>query len=196
MCMNSRGFAEVLSFVFNPPIVAAAAFLYLIAFEKPANTMVLAPITVLFGTLIPLGIVLALSRLGVIPDVWASKRETRIIPFIGAGFSYLSGAAVLLFASSPAVITSLMLCYLVNTIVMMLISLRWKISIHASGIAGPSIALIYSLGAMAAPLLLLIVPVGWARIKLGAHTFPQVAIGALLTFLITWIQITVYLSIL
>jgi membrane-associated phospholipid phosphatase len=89
-----------------------------------------------------------------------------------------------------------MLCYLGNTVVMMFITLRWKISVHASGIAGPSTALVYLLGAIAAPLLLLAVPVGWARIKLGAHTILQVIGGASLTFLITWIQIGVYMSIL
>jgi membrane-associated phospholipid phosphatase len=79
---------------------------------------------------------------------------------------------------------------------MMFISLRWKISVHASGIAGPSTALIYAFGVMAAPLLLLALPVAWARVKLGAHTILQVALGVLLTILITWIQMRVYLSIL
>jgi membrane-associated phospholipid phosphatase len=194
--LNSRGFAQLLSFIFNPPIVAAPTFLFLIAMEKPTNPLALELITVLFGTLIPLAIVFGLSRRRIIPDIWASERETRVIPFAGAVFSYLIGAAALVFAKSPTIITSLMLCYLGNTVVMMFITLRWKISVHASGIAGPSTALVYLLGATAAPLLLLAVPVGWARIKLGAHTILQVIGGASLTFLITWIQIGVYMSIL
>jgi hypothetical protein len=194
--MNAESFAEVLSFIFNPPIVAAAAFLFLIIMLRPANALTLAWITVLFGAVIPLGIVYGLSRRGTIPDIWASQRETRIIPFSGAVASYMLGSLALVLTRSPAIITSLMLCYLGNTFIMMLISLRWKISVHASGMAGPCTALVYSLGAVAVPLLLLIVPVGWARIMLKAHTVRQVVAGALVTVLLTWVQVGFYLAVL
>jgi membrane-associated phospholipid phosphatase len=194
--LDSRGFAELISFVFNPPIVSAPTFLSLIVLTKPENSLTLALITVLFGALIPLGIVYGLSRRGTIPDLWASQRETRAIPFTGAIFSYLVGTAALIDVRSPVIITSLMLCYLGNTLIMMLISLRWKISVHASGISGPATALIYALGMTAFPILLLVVPVGWARITLKAHTLTQVAAGALLTILTTWVQVGIYMSLL
>jgi membrane-associated phospholipid phosphatase len=192
--LESSGFAEVVSFVFNPPIVAAPAFLYLIIRQKPVNSLALAVITVFFGTLVPLSIVYGLSKLRVIPDLWASKRETRFIPFTGAICSYLLGSVALVAETSMATLTALMLCYVGNTLIMMIISLRWKISVHASGIAGPVTALIYILGVRALPLLILVIPVGWARIKLGAHTVAQVAAGALLTILTTWLQMGIYLS--
>jgi membrane-associated phospholipid phosphatase len=194
--MDSRGFAKLVSLVFNPPIVAAPSFLALIFVQRPANSLTLVLITVLFGALVPLSIVYGLSKRGVIPDLWASKRETRVIPFSGAVCSYLVGSGALLAAGAPAIITSLMLCYVGNTVIMMLISFRWKISVHASGIAGPATALICSLGMSAVPLLLLALPVCWARIRLRAHTLAQVAAGALLTIVITWIQVGVYLSVL
>lgn len=191
--MESRGFAELVSFAFNPPIVAAPAFLYLILLQKPVNSLTLAVISVMFGALVPMGIVYGLSKLRIIPDLWASQRETRVIPFTGATCSYLLGSAALMNERSPAIITALMLCYVGNTVIMMLISLRWKISVHASGIAGPVTALVYALGVAALPLLFLVLPVGWARIRLRAHTLTQVAAGALLTILATWIQMRIYL---
>jgi membrane-associated phospholipid phosphatase len=191
--LESRGFAELVSFVFNPPIVAAPAFLYLILLQKPVNSLTLAVISVMFGALVPMSIVYGLSKLRIIPDLWASQRETRVIPFTGAICSYLLGSAALITEESPAIITALMLCYVGNTVIMMLISLRWKISVHASGIAGPATALVYALGVAALPLLFLVVPVGWARIRLRAHTLTQVAAGALLTILATWIQMRIYL---
>jgi membrane-associated phospholipid phosphatase len=194
--MDSREIAELISFVFNPPIVAAPTFLVLIILQRPENSLFLILISVSFGGLIPLAIVYGLSKRGVIPDLWASERETRAIPFSGAVCSYLLGTLVLVAARSPAIITSLMLCYVGNTLIMMLISLKWKISIHATGITGPVTALIYSLGVMAFPFLLLVVPVGWARLKLKAHTPAQVAAGALLTILTTWIQLGIYTPVL
>jgi membrane-associated phospholipid phosphatase len=183
--LESRGYAELISFVFNPPIVAAPAFLYLILLQTPVNSPTLAVISVMFGALVPLSIVYGLSKLRIIPDLWASQLETRAIPFTGAIFSYLLGSAALAIENSPAIITALMLCYVGNTVIMMLISLKWKISVHASGVAGPVTALIYVLGVVALALLFLIVPVGWARIRLKAHTLPQVAAGALLTAVAT-----------
>jgi len=192
--MNSRGLAEIVTHVFNPPVVAAPTFLYLILLERPANSLTLAVIILFFATLLPLIMVVILSRRGIISDIWASERESRVIPFTGAIISYLLGAATLVAARSPIAITSLMLCYVGNTVVMMLISLRWKISVHASGIAGPLTALVYLFGTIAVPLLLLILFVGWARLKLKAHTIAQVATGALLTILTTWVQMGVYSS--
>jgi membrane-associated phospholipid phosphatase len=97
---------------------------------------------------------------------------------------------------APAMVTALMLCYAGNTLVMMLITRRWKISIHASGIAGPTTALIASLGIWASIFFVLLVPVGWARIKLKAHTPTQLLAGALVTVPLTWIQLRIYLAIL
>jgi membrane-associated phospholipid phosphatase len=191
--LESSGFAEIVSFVFNPPIVAVPAFLYLILQQKPVNSLALAVTSVIFGALVPLGIVYGLSKLRIIPDLWASERETRVIPFTGAICSYLLGSAALMAETSPATLTALMLCYVGNTAIMMIISLRWKISVHASGIAGPVTALIYILGVAASPLLILVVPVGWARIKLRAHTLPQVAAGVLLPVVATWLQMRIYL---
>jgi membrane-associated phospholipid phosphatase len=185
--------AELLTFIFNPPIVAAPAFLYLILLQKPADPLTVAAVSLLFGALIPLSIVYGLSKRRIIPDLWASQRETRVIPFAGAICSYFLGSAVLMAEESPAIITALMLCYVGNTVIMMLISLKWKISVHASGIAGPITTLIYALGVTALPPLFLVVPVGWARIRLKAHTLAQVAAGALLTILATWIQMSIYL---
>ena len=66
---------------------------------------------------------------------------------------------------------------------------------HASGIAGPLTALIYVVGLTAIPFLLLVVPVGWARLKLKAHTPAQVVAGVLLTIVTTWIQLGIYVPI-
>jgi membrane-associated phospholipid phosphatase len=190
--MNRKSLAEILSLVFNPPIVATPTFLVLILLQKSENPILLFLITMTFGTIVPLIVVVGLTKHGTIPDIWASKRETRFVPFSGAIGSYLLGSLVLVALRSPALITAMMLCYGGNTVIMMLISLKWKISIHATGIAGPLTALVFALGIIAVPLLLLILPVGWARLTLKAHTPMQVIAGALLTVLITWVQLGFY----
>jgi hypothetical protein len=94
---------------------------------------------------------------------------------------------------APRTVTALMLCYFGNSFIMMLINWKCKISVHASGITGPATALVYSIGLIALPFMLLVLPVGWARIELKAHTPLHVWTGDLLTIPITWFQFAVYL---
>jgi membrane-associated phospholipid phosphatase len=184
--------ARIISLVFNPPIVAVPTFIGLILLEGAVNPLTLILISVAFGAFVPLAIVCGLSMLRVIPDVWASQREKRVIPFSGVICSYLLGTIALVAVNSPALVTSLMLCYLGNTVLMMVISFKWKISIHATGIAGPATAFVTLLGTFAFPLLLLVVPVCWARLRLKVHTPAQVAAGAILTIVATWVQLRIY----
>jgi membrane-associated phospholipid phosphatase len=184
--------AEVISHAFNPPIVAAFAFLLMLLVTKSHSFFFQVAISTVFGTLIPLAILYGLMRKRIIPDFFASRRESRTIPFLGAIASYIAGTVALFFAEAPVLVIALMLCYVVNSLIMMTVTLRWKISIHASGIAGPATALAYALGPRALPLFLLLLPVGWARVKLKAHTLTQVLVGAILTTATTWLQVVVY----
>jgi len=115
-------------------------------------------------------IIFLMLRMGIIHDMYASERRTRTKPFMGAIASYLLGALVLTVFNAPSSLVALMACYFVNTLVMTVISLVWKISIHAVGISGPATFLTLQMGAIMLPLFILLLPVGWARLKLGAHT--------------------------
>jgi membrane-associated phospholipid phosphatase len=185
--------AESISKMFSPPITTAFTFLALLISERASNLLLLAMVSLTFGTAIPLAILYYLLRRGTIPDLYVSERKSRPVAFSGALLSYLLGGIGLLLTQAPPVVTAAMFCYLGNSLTLMLISYRWKISVHTSGIAGPAIVLTYSLGGGAITLLCLTIPVGWARMKMGVHTLAQVATGALLTIAITWLQLQVYL---
>ncbi len=186
--------AEGISLLMNAPIFAFITFLLLLLSTKTPNFLAILTTVLLFGTIGPLILVYLLSRRGIIPDYYASERKTRTVPFFGAALSYLLGALLLSSLTAPVIITALMLCYGVNTFIMMMINLKWKISIHASGITGPATFLFYSFGLIAIPFFLLVLPVGWARLRLRAHTPAQVLAGALLTIAITWLQLMTYLG--
>ena len=186
--------AEGISLLMNAPIFAFITFLLLLLSTRTLNFPAILTTVLLFGTIGPLILVYLLSRRGIIPDYYASERETRTVPFFGAALSYLLGALILSSLTAPFIITALMLCYGVNTFIMMIINLKWKISIHASGITGPATFLFYSFGLIAIPFFLLVLPVGWARLRLRAHTPAQVLAGALLTIAISWLQLMTYLG--
>lgn len=193
--MASRKFGSVVSLVLNPAVIAAFAFVILLWPLERTQTYLLLVICITFGTLVPLGMMIQLSKLGLISDFFVSEKEERAKPFVGAIASYIAGSVALLSVRAPVIVTALMLCYAGNTAVMMLITLRWKISIHASGIAGPATALVYGLGIWSAVFFIVLIPVGWARIRVGAHTPSQILAGALVTIASTWIQLIIYSSI-
>lgn len=195
--MNSEESASVISFVFNPAVIAAFTFLILLyPFRDTQTDLSLLGICVTFGTLVPLVMMYQLSRRGMISDFYVSEKEERAKAFAGAIASYAVGSIVLMVVRAPTIVTALMLCYVGNTALMMLITLRWKISVHASGIAGPTTTLVYGVGAWTAVFFVLLFLVGWARLRLKAHTPWQMLAGALVTIAATLIQLIIYISIL
>ena len=195
--MTPEKSASVISLVFNPAVTAAFTFLILLYPLQSIQTFLLLMATcIIFGTLIPLVMMYQLTKRGLISDFNVSERQERVRPFVGAAASYLAGSVALLLLRAPTIIIALMLCYACNTVIMLLITLRWKISIHASGIAGPTTALVYSIGPWAAVFFILLIPVGWARVQLKAHTPWEVFAGAIVTAIATWLQLKIYFSIL
>jgi len=186
--------AQFVSAAMNAPLVAFVTFIPLILLQARSSAPLLIAITTLFGSVIPLISVFYMARKGIIPDIYASERRTRLKPFLGAMASYLTGVVALLAVGAPRSVTALMACYLVNASILLVISLVWKISIHASGVAGPVTALVFQLGAKMLPFFLLALPVAWARIELKAHNLKQVAMGTLLTTVLTWLQMNLYVN--
>ncbi len=182
--------APLISTVLSPPIVAGVTFLVLLAFERAPNFAVVV-LTLSFGTIAPLAVVF-LTRNGVVSDASAS-RQSRTAPFTMAIASYFVGSILLSEAGAPRPVIALMVCYFGNSVIMMLMSTRWRISVHASGVTGPGTVLTYALGPSSLPFFLLSIPVGWARARQGAHTPLQVVTGALLTVLTTWLQLKLLL---
>lgn len=192
--MDRKKLAIFISAALNAPLIAILTFIPLILSQRPENPFVLISLTTLFGAILPLSSTYYLVRKGIIPDLYASDRTTRTEPFLWAMASYLTGVTALLYVNAPFVVTALMACYFVNAIVMLIITLYWKISIHAVGISGPITALVFELGAKMLIFFLLMLPVGWARVELKAHNKLQVAAGAILSSILTWLQMVFYVN--
>ena len=192
--MDKSRLASFISAALNAPLIALLTFIPLILTQKTSNPLQLITITTFFGSILPLSSTYYLVRKGIIPDIYASDRATRTEPFLWAMASYLMGVTALMYLNAPFVVTALMACYFVNTIVMLVITLYWKISIHAVGVTGPITALVFQLGARMLPFFLLMLPVAWARIELKAHNRLQVAVGAILSTFLTWMQMIFYVD--
>jgi membrane-associated phospholipid phosphatase len=92
--------------------------------------------------------------------------------------------------AAPQLLFGISLATFFQLLLILTITLHWKISVHTTAAASFTV-LMYSLTGIAAlPLMGLILLVAWARIRLKRHTLAQTIAGALLGSLTMIIALT------
>ena len=188
--------AELVSSVFNPLINPVIAFAVLLLYA-PRSTLGLSlgtlmihfTIATFFSSVIIFAYIYYLKHKKVIQSTELIVREHRINPLTFGVISYAMGFFFLTLLDAPAIVRGLMFCYVTNTLVVLLITRRWKISIHTAAIANPLVAIVAHFGWMMAPILVLVPIVGLARVKLKRHDELQVVAGGLVGMVMTTVQL-------
>lgn len=140
----------------------------------------------LFLLLIPSIFLFLQIHSGKATDPHVSVREQRIKPFLVGVLSSVLGIISLWFLDVGRPAISFALCYLVNAVAILLITVRWKVSVHASVFSACVVALAFSFGSYLLSLFLFLPVIGWARIHRGKHTPAQVAGGFIISSAISW----------
>lgn len=187
-----RKWAIAISNVTIPPVIAVITFALInYSLSSGPSFVALTFVTTLFAAIVPLSILIIWARRTNAHDMDIAARTDRNHPLLLAAVSYLIGTAVLLIVHAPLPTTAVMFGYFAGTFFLYFVNLRWKISIHTMGIAGPTIVLLVVFGYWGALLALLLPPVIWSRIYLKKHTVAQAlggaAVGFLLTALALWL---------
>ncbi len=183
----ARSAALVISACTSPFIVIAvtAALLVLRLHPSPRELAVWAGICLVCGAGLPFLFVFWLWRRGHVTDVHVAIRKQRSVPFVAALVSMAIGVAALYVVQAPRELVALGCVYLVVGLVLTLVSLWWKISVHSAVLATCAVAL-GLLGYPAAWVGLLGVPlVLWARAYRQRHTVLQGLVPALLGVILT-----------
>ncbi|HMK47022.1 MAG TPA: hypothetical protein VK436_10395 [Methanocella sp.] len=180
--------ARLISNAAQAPVPAIPAFLLINYFSTSFDRFLLiTTISLLFASLLPVLVVELWSQMkGLDRDI--SRREERTAPLLIIIAVYLAGTAILYLVGAPLLAIILMFCYFSNTLVVLLITLFWKISIHSMGVSGPITALIFVFGVPGTLPMLILPFVMWSRVYLKKHTVAQVCVGALLGFVLTAAQ--------
>lgn len=187
--------AKWVSVVTNAPIICIPAFLVLcwIFLANDIGKFILVEsVCFIFTSFASMAIILIWAKkLNTDKDI--SNREDRPIPLIVGACCYFIGFLTLIFIGAPQIISFLLLCYTCNTLVIMLISTKWKISIHTTGLIGPAAAMILVLGKWGILLGLLYPIVIWSRVTLKKHTMAQAVIGGLNAYFLTIVEIFIFI---
>jgi membrane-associated phospholipid phosphatase len=184
--------SEVISGIFHPLIIPLAAFLLLIIPDQKLNVvdkLTFIAITLTFSWLLILLYILYLKKTGEIESTDIKIREQRLNPLTIAIIFYLIGFVCLFLLNSPPILQGLMFCYASNTLVVLLITNYWKVSIHTTSISGPSMALFFQYGAGILPFFIFIPMVAISRVIMKRHTIGQVIAGVLIGLGFTYIQL-------
>ena len=197
--MEKRKIAETISTITQPPIITIPLFLIIcmvLSFENGtfslSKFLTLELISLVFTSLLPMAIILLWAkRINTDRDI--SNREDRFVPLVIGIVSYFIGVLVSLILNADNFLTLLLLCYAVNTGVVLLITFRWKISVHTTGISGPIAALILLLGPIGAVFGVIYPIVIWSRVLLKKHTLAQAICGGVQGFILTVVEMYLYM---
>jgi membrane-associated phospholipid phosphatase len=164
-----------------PPILVALALV--VAWDSsptPAVAVAWGAVAALFAGVLPYALILRGVRRGRLSDRNISLREQRV-RFGGVAIaSLLLGLAVLAAFDAPAEMVALLASIAVGVACGWVITLWWKISVHAAIAAGAAtvVTLVFGPALLAAwPLVALI---AWSRVQVGDHTPAQVLAGVAL----------------
>ncbi len=192
MPFNLRRFANVISWVLSPSVVAPLAYIAIVMLGFCDDVKSSSYLVILFvsSTLAPVLLISGLKKVGKISDYNIPFREQRFLPLLVLIAVNALGYEFMKQLSPPRLLTGILLFNAVNTILILLITLQWKISIHLFTFSSSAGLLFMQFGVVALWLLLLVPLLMWSRIFLKAHNFMQTLVGALLGFAVIVAELT------
>ena len=196
--MEKLKIAEIISTLTNPPIICIPLFLIIcltLSFTGDgfdlSKFITLEIVSLIFASILPMAIILFWAKkLNTDKDI--SNRSDRYMPLIVGIVSYFIGFLICLIFKLDNFLTCLLLCYSVNTGVVLLFTTKWKISVHTTGLSGPNGALILLLGPFGALIGILYPIIIWSRVLLEKHTLAQAIAGGVQGFFLTVIEMYLF----
>lgn len=196
--MDKYRIAKTISTFTNPPIICIPLFLIIclaLSLKHNQDFWTLEIVSLVFASILPMAIIMIWAKIiGTDNDI--SNRSDRYIPLIVGIISYFIGFVISLSMHLDNFLTCLLLCYTVNTGVVLIITTKWKISVHTTGLSGPNAALILLLGPVGALFGILYPLIIWSRVLLEKHTLAQAIAGGVQGYFLTVLEMYLFMSIL
>lgn len=193
-----RNFAMALSIIFQPIFVPIYSLVILyhadtyITYAIPQDVWKYIFIITLLNTVIfPMSVFYYFLKSGLIESLHMHTAKERSLPFLSIIVFHLSTFYIFSRVPVPSLFLDLILGAALSVATAFVINLKWKVSIHMlgmGGIVGTIIGIILKYQVDAVPLVMALTIlsglVGFARLKLNAHTPLQVYVGFVLGTLI------------
>lgn len=194
--------SEILSVLFSPLLVPTygmimAAFLTILRY-LPVNLLCTAVgITFVITCLIPVSIIMALFRSGMVSDPGLNERKERYLPYGAVVLCYLGCGFFFFKASAPLWLPMFFAGAALATVINVAVDYWWKISAHAAAMGGLVALLfrivashyaLYNMNLWLSTVIILAGAVMTARVYLGRHTLRQVLAGCANGFICVYLM--------
>jgi membrane-associated phospholipid phosphatase len=172
--------ARIISTIFSPPLLAVASLI--IAAQAVDNEPVLywTVISIVLFVLIPTIYILSLVRRGHVTDFHMKIREQRAWPLIIILLISSLVFFVMYFGGAPRLMLIISSVAIIQLMLIVLITFRWKISGHCTAASGLAVVAIALFGQSLLPVSLIIPVTAWSRVRLDRHTYSQSLAGIFL----------------
>lgn len=117
---------------------------------------------------------------------WDTTKRSQRIRLYGFAVAVHAVGVTLAVVLGKIVLSKILFSFWLLALIFCIITLRWKISLHTGVAAAAATFLWLSFGSGWAVLYLVVLLVGWARVKMGKHTAVQAAAGAVIATLVVW----------
>lgn len=180
--------ARTISQISQPPLAVGLFTLFLMLRNAPDLTIGLIwfIIAVTPIGIIPVIFALIAYKMGWIKDLWLNRRQDRIGPFLIASMGIIITLILFYKIGVPQIIIVFFMAILLAVLVSLIITMFWKISMHATTITAVVVAMNVITHGQYWYLFFLIPIVMWARVYRKRHTWAQVIAGALINGLIVY----------
>ena len=191
MQFDQYRFANFISWVISPVVVAPVAYYAIVMRGYGHDVNSISYLTVLFfsSTIVPIFLISGLKKIGKISDFNISFREQRFLPLLVLVAVNALGYEFMKTLHPPKLLTGILLFNAVNMVFILLITLQWKISIHLFTFSSSIALLFMQFGTVALFCLLLVPLLMWSRIYLKAHNFMQTLVGGTVGFAVMYAEL-------
>jgi len=168
---------------FLAPAPTVAVLVLLVAWHSAPTTAEAvrwAALAALFVSVVPFLYVIRGVRRGGLTDHHVGVRQQRPIPLLVGVASMLVGLIVLVLWGAPRDLVALVAVVATGLVTSLLVTLVWKLSIHAVVVSGAVTILVFVFGSPLLALAPLVPLVCWARVAVHDHTPAQTLAGAAL----------------
>jgi hypothetical protein len=180
--------AEILSDATRLPLLAVPLFLLVGVTVAGWGGLLWALLCLLLTSGLSLAYLAYLTRSGKVGDPGKILQGERVRPLWVVAALHTGAWAFVTILGAPAELRAILLSYVLATFLFALLTPLTKLSLHAAGVTGAAVCLVYVFGAwgtLATPAVPL---VWWARTRLGRHTALELALGVLVGGGGTWIS--------
>ena len=175
----ARSPAALISAATRLPLLAVPLFLAVGAQAAGAPGLLWGVLCAFLTSGLSLGYLAYLARSGKVRDPRSIPQSERMRPLQVVAALHAGAFVAVTLLSAPAPLRAALLSYALATLLFALLTPLTNLSLHAAGVSGAAVCLIYVFGAWGLPALLLVPLVWWARTILGRHTSVELALGVL-----------------